>query len=335
MLTASYGYPSTKRVEGKEDMITMVDYTNLYIKNLDSNVTSNDLFSLFRDFGEIISARVMRDTLSGLSKGYGFVSFKHAEDAHEAIMRCNGLLFHSKTISVNYHEHKKTVQQYQKMQHHPAPRAIPHYEPKPSHVKMTEYVPHSPAMMLYPGESTAAEPEEPTLGQRERLQEAIEPCLLPHQKKDLPDLVYLLGSLKKRELSLCLFNVSFLKQQIEEAYKVMHLFDQKPTSIATTPSLDHRQLDDDNDSSPSVAAILHSLEGMTLNKKKRVFGDVFFPYVKATGIRRSPKVTIRLLDTVPLDDLAFHMYDKKELTKRALVAYTDLYGEHSNPFRDH
>lgn len=126
-----------------------------------------------------------------------------------------------------------------------------------------------------------------TNNQRQKLREAIDRHLLDHQKKDLDDILYLLQSLKKRELSLCLFNASYLKQQIDEAYKIIHLFSdqkQQQNSIATTPSLDHRHLvDDDDDSSPnssSVAAILSSLEGMTLNKKKRVFGDVFFPYVK-------------------------------------------------------
>lgn len=123
--------------------------------------------------------------------------------------------------------------------------------------------------------------------QIQKLREAIDSQLLDYQKKDLNELVDLIQSLKKRELSLCLFNPAFLKQKIAEAYEVIYLFKYPENSIATTPSLDHRHLnDDDNDSSPnsSVAAILSSLEGMTLNKKKRVFGDIFFPYVKVITI---------------------------------------------------
>ncbi|KAG1512887.1 hypothetical protein G6F48_006061 [Rhizopus delemar] len=375
-------------------MITMVDYTNLYIKNLDINVTSNDLFVLFRDFGEIISARVMKDPATGLSKGYGFVSFKHMEDAQEALIQMNGVLVQSKHIAVNYHEHRKTIQQYQKMQLErngqlikntsnnnmmmtttTIPTPIPRNEPIIySTPNTTSYIPseqhknfipyHEPAWIsntsnnMYPmhiptSTITTTTTTSNTLpitmddsmatnNQRQKLREAIDRHLLDHQKKDLDDILYLLQSLKKRELSLCLFNASYLKQQIDEAYKIIHLFSdqkQQQNSIATTPSLDHRHLvDDDDDSSPnssSVAAILSSLEGMTLNKKKRVFGDVFFPYVKATGIRRAPKVTIRLLDTVPLDELAFDIYDKKELTKKALQAYAEIYGESSNAFREH
>lgn len=85
----------------------MIDYTNLYIKNLDSEVTSYDLFKRFRIFGKIISARVMKDTVTGISKGYGFVSFTHMEEAHEALQQMNGALFNTKNIVVTFHTHKK------------------------------------------------------------------------------------------------------------------------------------------------------------------------------------------------------------------------------------
>ncbi|EIE78956.1 hypothetical protein RO3G_03661 [Rhizopus delemar RA 99-880] len=97
-------------------MVTMVDYTNLYIKNLDRDITSKILFELFRSFGEIISARVMKDTQTGLSKGYGFVSFRQMEDAYEALMEMNGSRLRTKHISVSFHEQKKTAQEYEKIQ---------------------------------------------------------------------------------------------------------------------------------------------------------------------------------------------------------------------------
>ncbi|CEI96958.1 hypothetical protein RMCBS344292_11101 [Rhizopus microsporus] len=338
LTTTHYAYPM-KRIEEKGDMVTMIDYTNLYIKNLDINVTSAELFKLFRVFGHIISARVMKDANTTLSKGYGFVSFKRMEDAREALIQMNGCLVQTKHIIVNYHEHKKTVQQYQKMQTERNRQMIRNksevsYSPEQKFIQPWHETiwmhPMYPPMQNIPAVS-------PMTLQIQKLREAIDHQLLDYQKKDLNELVDLIQSLKKRELSLCLFNPAFLKQKIAEAYEVIHLFKYPENSIATTPSLDHHHLnDDDNDSSPnsSVAAILSSLEGMTLNKKKRVFGDIFFPYVKATGIRHAPKVTIHLLDTVPLDDLAFNMYDKKTLTKKAHQAYIEIYGDGSNAFRE-
>ena len=84
-----------------------VDFTNLYIKNLDLNIRSSDLFNLFRKFGRIISARVMNNAQTGISKGFGFVSFSKAEEAFMALQEMNGKLVLSKHIIVSYHEPKK------------------------------------------------------------------------------------------------------------------------------------------------------------------------------------------------------------------------------------
>lgn len=92
----------------------MIDYTNLYIKNLDSEVTSYDLFKRFKAYGKIISARVMKDTVTGISKGYGFVSFTHMDEANEALRNMDGALLNSKNINVTFHTHKKSIPQQQK-----------------------------------------------------------------------------------------------------------------------------------------------------------------------------------------------------------------------------
>jgi RNA recognition motif-containing protein len=91
----------------------MIDYTNLYIKNLDPEVTSYDLFKRFKAYGKIISARVMKDTVTGISKGYGFVSFTHMDEANEALRNMDGALLNSKNIIVTFHTHKKSISQQQ------------------------------------------------------------------------------------------------------------------------------------------------------------------------------------------------------------------------------
>lgn len=104
-----------------------------------------------------------------------------------------------------------------------------------------------------------------------KLREAIASQLKEHQQKDLTDLVDMIQSLKKRDLSLCLFNSSFLKQKIEEAYDALYLF--QNSDLPVVPHTAEFN---------SATAILNSLEGLTPNKKKRVFGDIFYPYVKAS-----------------------------------------------------
>ena len=53
----------------------LIDPCNLFCKNLDPNLSSNDLFDQFKRFGHIVSARIMRDE-NGHSRGFGFVSYQ-------------------------------------------------------------------------------------------------------------------------------------------------------------------------------------------------------------------------------------------------------------------
>jgi len=85
----------------------LVDPCNLFIKNLDANISSSDLFNHFRKFGRIISARVMRDQETGNSKGFGFVSYTTAEEADKAKSSMHGKTLGTKQIVVRLHEPKK------------------------------------------------------------------------------------------------------------------------------------------------------------------------------------------------------------------------------------
>jgi RNA recognition motif-containing protein len=46
---------------------------NLYIGNLSYATKDNDLKSLFEEIGEVSSAKIIMDRISGRSKGFGFV----------------------------------------------------------------------------------------------------------------------------------------------------------------------------------------------------------------------------------------------------------------------
>ncbi|SJX63558.1 related to polyadenylate-binding protein 3 [Sporisorium reilianum f. sp. reilianum] len=88
---------------------TFVDPCNLFIKNLDADIESKDLYDTFKAFGHIVSARVMRDN-DGKSREFGFVSFKVAEDATQALHAMDNAKLGSKKITVRLHE-PKTMRQ--------------------------------------------------------------------------------------------------------------------------------------------------------------------------------------------------------------------------------
>ncbi|OZJ03571.1 hypothetical protein BZG36_03098 [Bifiguratus adelaidae] len=63
-------------------------FTNVYIKNLDTEVTDNELEELCKKFGNITSAVVQKDD-EGKSKGFGFVNFETHEAAAKAVEELN------------------------------------------------------------------------------------------------------------------------------------------------------------------------------------------------------------------------------------------------------
>lgn len=88
----------------------LIDPCNLFCKNLDPTIDSNGLFSHFRQFGQIVSARVMRNEV-GESRGFGFVSFQTPDQASAALQGMNGALLGSKQLVVRLHEPKQLRQE--------------------------------------------------------------------------------------------------------------------------------------------------------------------------------------------------------------------------------
>ncbi|PCH35274.1 hypothetical protein WOLCODRAFT_166169 [Wolfiporia cocos MD-104 SS10] len=88
----------------------LIDPCNLFIKNLDTTIDSNQLFTHFRPFGQIVSARVMRNE-NGESRGFGFVSYQTPDQATAAMHAMNGLVIGSKQLVVRLHEPKQLRQE--------------------------------------------------------------------------------------------------------------------------------------------------------------------------------------------------------------------------------
>jgi len=72
---------------------------NLYIKNLQEDVTEETLRSEFSKHGTITSAKIMTET-TGRSKGFGFICFDTAENATKAVNEENKKMFHGMPLYV-------------------------------------------------------------------------------------------------------------------------------------------------------------------------------------------------------------------------------------------
>ena len=77
-----------------------IDDTNLYIGYLPPTLDDDGLISLFSPFGDIVMAKVIKDRVTGLSKGYGFVKYGDIQMANNAIASMNGYRLEGRTIAV-------------------------------------------------------------------------------------------------------------------------------------------------------------------------------------------------------------------------------------------
>ena len=79
----------------------------LFIKNIDGDINEMQLEKLFGQFGEVISTKIVYDTITWESKGYAFLEMAKKEDAQKAIDALNGLKVRSLELIVQEAEIKK------------------------------------------------------------------------------------------------------------------------------------------------------------------------------------------------------------------------------------
>ena len=74
---------------------------NIYVGNLALNATEGDLQQAFEAFGEVTSAKIIKDKYSGSSKGFGFVEMPAGAEAQSAINGLNEKELKGGTLKVN------------------------------------------------------------------------------------------------------------------------------------------------------------------------------------------------------------------------------------------
>ncbi len=73
----------------------------IYVGNLSSEITEEELRQEFEDFGEVESVNIITDKISGRPKGFGFVEMASKSEAEAAITSLNGKTLKERTIVVN------------------------------------------------------------------------------------------------------------------------------------------------------------------------------------------------------------------------------------------
>jgi RNA recognition motif-containing protein len=74
---------------------------NIYIGNMSSNTTEDQLRQAFEAFGEVSTVNIIKDKYSGEPRGFAFVEMSSKNEAIAAISGLNGQELDGRTLNVN------------------------------------------------------------------------------------------------------------------------------------------------------------------------------------------------------------------------------------------
>ena len=74
---------------------------NIYVGNLNYNLSEDDLEKVFSSYGEVASVKIIRDKYTDQSKGFGFIEMANDADAQKAIDELNGTEVKGRELRVN------------------------------------------------------------------------------------------------------------------------------------------------------------------------------------------------------------------------------------------
>ncbi len=80
----------------------------IYVGNLSYEADEQAINQLFSQFGEVTSVKLIKDTVTGRSKGFAFVEMAEATTSKRAIAELNETEFLSRNIIVNEARPKTT-----------------------------------------------------------------------------------------------------------------------------------------------------------------------------------------------------------------------------------
>ena len=74
---------------------------NIYVGNLSSETSEDDLREAFAAFGQVESVNLIKDRFTGESRGFGFVEMPSKDEAQKAIDEMDGTDLKGRALKVN------------------------------------------------------------------------------------------------------------------------------------------------------------------------------------------------------------------------------------------
>lgn len=87
---------------------------NIYVGNLAREVSEDELRQAFEAFGQVTSAKVITDRLTGASRGFGFVEMPSDDEAKEAMSGLNGTELKGRELKVDEARPRRESRSYRR-----------------------------------------------------------------------------------------------------------------------------------------------------------------------------------------------------------------------------
>lgn len=79
----------------------------IYVGNISYGMREDTLKELFEQYGEVTSVNIVKDRMTGRSRGFGFVEMSDRDEAEKAIEALNGTDVDGRNIRVNVARSKR------------------------------------------------------------------------------------------------------------------------------------------------------------------------------------------------------------------------------------
>jgi len=73
----------------------------LFIGNLPYNISEPELLDLFKDFGEVVNANLVKDRYTGQSRGFAFIEMDSRSSGQQAMESLNKQVYKSRELVCN------------------------------------------------------------------------------------------------------------------------------------------------------------------------------------------------------------------------------------------
>jgi RNA recognition motif-containing protein len=74
---------------------------NIYVGNLPYDISEDEIRQMFAEFGSVSSVNVIKDRVTGNSKGFGFVEMDDDAEGQKAVDELNGAEVKGRNLKIN------------------------------------------------------------------------------------------------------------------------------------------------------------------------------------------------------------------------------------------